>query len=122
MKESSGEGLATHTGPESEPRHLVANDLAALRALPLAVIENADGDYKSAINVFGRLQVPTAIANILPWAPIVDGQIFSGQTLIQNQPYEGFYKGLNGTAKPKPYMIGVNRDEGGCSRTWPIRR
>src|SRR5262249_41595685 len=54
----------------------------------------------------------TAIANLLPWAPIVDGQIFSGETLIQNQPYQGFYNGPNGTADPKPYMIGVNRDEG----------
>jgi len=87
-------------------------DLAALRALPLAVIETADGDYESPTDVFARLSVPTPIANILPWTPIVDGQIFSGETLIQNQPYQGFYKGPNGAAKPKPYMIGVNRDEG----------
>jgi para-nitrobenzyl esterase len=87
-------------------------DLPALRALPLAVIENADGDYESLTDVVGRLQVPTAIANILPWTPIVDGQIFSGETLIQNQPYQGFYKGPNGRAKPKPYLIGVNRNEG----------
>ena len=87
-------------------------DLAALRALPLAVIESADGDYESAIDVLGRVGVPTAIANILPWTPIVDGQIFSGATLIQNQPYQGFYNGPNGKAGPKPYMIGVNRDEG----------
>ena len=87
-------------------------DLAALRALPLAVIETVDGDYESPTDVIGRLQVPTAIANILPWTPIVDGQIFSGETLIQNQPYQGFYDGPNGTAEPKPYLIGVNRDEG----------
>jgi len=87
-------------------------DLAALRALPLAVIENADGDYESPTDVIGRLQVPRAIANILPWTPIVDGQILSGETLIQNQPYQGFYKGPNGKAGPKPYLIGVNRDEG----------
>ena len=87
-------------------------DVAALRALPLSLIETADGDYTSPTDVVGRLQAPTAIANILPWAPIVDGQIFPSGTLIQNQPYEGFYKGPNGSAKPKPYMIGVNRDEG----------
>jgi carboxylesterase type B len=87
-------------------------DLAALRALPLAVIETVDGDYESALDVIGRLQVPMAIANILPWTPIVDGQIFSGETLIQNQPYQGFTSGPNGTAEPKPYLIGVNRDEG----------
>ena len=56
--------------------------------------------------------MPTAIANILPWTPIIDGQIFSGETLIQNQPYQGFTSGPNGTAEPKPYLIGVNRDEG----------
>src|SRR5262249_62359380 len=33
-------------------------------------------------------------------------------TLIQNQPYQGFYKGPNGVVKRKPYLIGVNRDEG----------
>ena len=87
-------------------------DLPALRALPLAVIERADGDYESPTAVIGRLEVPRAIANILPWTPIVDGQIFSGETLIQNQPYQGFYNGPNGTAGPKPYVIGVNRDEG----------
>ena len=64
------------------------------------------------LDVIGRLQVPMAIANILPWTPIVDGQIFSGETLIQNQPYQGFTSGPNGTAEPKPYLIGVNRDEG----------
>jgi carboxylesterase type B len=89
-----------------------ALDLPALRALPLAVIEAADGDYDSLTAVLGRLQVPTAIANLLPWTPIVDGQIFPGETLIQNQPYQGFYNGPNGTAGPKPYLIGVNRDEG----------
>ena len=87
-------------------------DLAALRALPLSVVETVDGDYTSLTDVIGRLQVPTAIANVLPWTPIVDGQIFSGETLIQNQPYQGFYDGPNGTAGPKPYLIGVNRDEG----------
>ena len=87
-------------------------DVDSLRALPLAVVETADGDYDSPSNVFGRLSVPTPIANLLPWTPIVDGQIFSGETLIQNQPYEGFYKGPNGTARPKPYLVGVNRDEG----------
>ena len=88
-------------------------DLAALRALPLAVIETADGDYETLTDVVGRLQVPTRIANVLPWTPIVDGQIFpGGETLIQNQPYQGFYNGPNGTARPKPYLIGVNRDEG----------
>jgi para-nitrobenzyl esterase len=87
-------------------------DLPALRALPLATIEAADGDYDSLTDVLGRLQVPTAIANILPWTPIVDGQIFSGKTLIQNQPYQGFHDGPGGKAKPKPYLIGVNRDEG----------
>jgi carboxylesterase type B len=87
--------------------------LAALRAIPLSVIETADGDYTSPTDVLARvLGVPTAIANVLPWAPIVDGQIFSGETLIQNQPYQGFYNGPNGTVEPKPYMIGVNRDEG----------
>jgi para-nitrobenzyl esterase len=87
-------------------------DVAALRALPLSLVETADGDYTSPTDVFGRLQVPVAIANVLPWAPIVDGQIFSGETLIQSQPYEGFYKGPNGSARPKPYVVGVNRDEG----------
>jgi para-nitrobenzyl esterase len=87
-------------------------DLAALRALPLALIETADGDYQSPTDVFGRLGVPAAIANILPWTPIVDGQIFPGETVIQNQPYQGFYSGPNGIAGPKPYVIGVNRDEG----------
>ena len=87
-------------------------DLPSLRALPLAVIENADGDYESATDVFWRLSVPTPIANLLPWTPIIDGQIFSGETLIQDQPYQGFYKGPNGTARPKPYLVGVNRDEG----------
>jgi carboxylesterase type B len=87
-------------------------DLAALRALPLALVETADGDYESATDVFARISVPTPIANILPWTPIVDGEIFSGETLVQNQPYQGFYKGPNGVAKPKPYLIGVNRDEG----------
>ncbi len=76
------------------------------------MIENADGDYESATDVFGRLSVPTPIANLLPWTPIIDGQIFSGETLIQEQPYQGFYKGPNGTARPKPYLVGVNRDEG----------
>src|SRR5215471_12280387 len=87
--------------------------VAQLRAVPLSIVETADGDYTSPTDVLARvLQVPTAIANLLPWAPIVDGQIFSGETLIQNQPYQGFYNGPNGTAEPKPYMIGVNRDEG----------
>src|SRR5262249_26117163 len=87
-------------------------DLAALRALPLSLIKRVDGDYESLTDVIGRLQVPTPIANLLPWAPIVDGQIFSGETLIQNQPYQGFYKGPNGKVGPTPYMIGINRDEG----------
>src|SRR5215831_11171577 len=87
--------------------------VAEMRAVPLSVIETADGDYTSPTDVLARvLQVPTAIANLLPWAPIIDGQIFSGETLIQNQPYQGFYNGPNGTVEPKPYMIGVNRDEG----------
>jgi len=80
--------------------------------LPLSLIETVDGDYESLADVIGRLQVPTPIANLLPWAPIVDGQIFSGETLIQNQPYQGFYKGPSGKVGPTPYMIGVNRDEG----------
>src|SRR5262245_15380817 len=87
-------------------------DVAALRALPLALIETADGDYQSPTDVFGRIGVPMAIANLLPWTPIVDGQIFSGDTLIQNQPYQGFYNGPKGIAGPKPYLLGVNRDEG----------
>ena len=87
-------------------------DLPALRALPLATLENADGDYTSLTNITGRLQVPSAIANVLPWTPIVDGQIFTGDTLIQNQPYQGFYDGPGHNAEPKPYLIGVNRDEG----------
>ena len=88
-------------------------DLAGLRALSLDLIETADGDYDSFTAILGRIQVPAPIANILPWTPIIDGQIFtSGPTLIQNQPYEGFYNGPKGTARPKPYMIGVNRDEG----------
>ena len=87
-------------------------DLAALRALPLATLETADGDYTSPLDVFGRLQAPMALAEVLPWTPIIDGQIFAGETLIQNQPYQGFYDGPNGTAGPKPYLIGVNRDEG----------
>jgi para-nitrobenzyl esterase len=87
-------------------------DLPALRAVPLATIEAADADYTSATNVIGRLQVPVPIANALPWSPIVDGQIFSGETLIQNQPYQGFADGPGGTAEPTPYLIGVNRDEG----------
>ena len=41
-------------------------DLAALRALPLATIETADGDYTSPLDVFGRLQAPTAIAKCCP--------------------------------------------------------
>src|SRR5262245_9308829 len=87
--------------------------VAEMRAVPLSVIETADGDYTSPTDVLARvLQVPTAIANLLPWAPIIDGQLFSGETLIQNQPYQGFYNGPNGTVEPKPYMIGVNRDEG----------
>jgi para-nitrobenzyl esterase len=89
-----------------------AFDLPALRAVPLATIKAADADYTSASNVIGRLQVPAPIANALPWSPIVDGQIFSGDTLIQNQPYQGFADGPHGTAEPKPYLIGVNRDEG----------
>ena len=87
-------------------------DLAALRALPLATIETADGDFNSLTDVLSRIQVPTAIANILPWTPIVDGQIFAGKELIQDQPYQGFHDGPGGKAKPKPYLIGVNRDEG----------
>jgi carboxylesterase type B len=87
-------------------------DLATLRAQPLSAIEAADGDYSSVGDLFGHLQVPTAIADVLPWTPIVDGQIFSGATLIQNQPYDGFYTGPKGRAGPKPYLIGVNRDEG----------
>jgi carboxylesterase type B len=88
-------------------------DLAELRGLSLDLIEKADGDYDSLTAVLGRLQVPTAIANILPWTPIIDGQIFaSGPTLIQNQPYQGFYDGPKGKADAKPYLIGVNRDEG----------
>ena len=86
-------------------------DLAALRALPLATLETADGDYTSPLDVFGRLQAPMALAEVLPWAPIIDGQIFAGDTLIHNQPYLGLYNGPNGTAGPKPYLIGVNRDE-----------
>lgn len=86
--------------------------LQQLQAVPLAAIETADGDFNSLQSVLARLQVPSAIANVLPWTPIVDGQIFTGDTLIQNQPFEGFYSGPNGTAGPKPYMIGVNRDEG----------
>ena len=95
-----------------QPAPTCTFDLAALRALPLATLETADGDYDSPPDVLGRLQAPMAIANVLPWTPIVDGQIFSGDTLIQNQPYQGFYDGPNGTAGPKPYLIGVNRDEG----------
>lgn len=87
-------------------------DIATLRAQPLALIETADGDYSSFSDLFGRLQVPSAIADVLPWTPIIDGQIFSGTTLIQGQPYDGFYDGPAGTASPKPFMIGVNRDEG----------
>jgi carboxylesterase type B len=87
-------------------------DLPALRAVPLAVIERADGDYDSLTAILGRLQVSTAVANILPWTPIVDGQIFTGGTLVQNQPYQGYYSGPNGVVMPKPYLIGVNRDEG----------
>jgi para-nitrobenzyl esterase len=87
-------------------------DVPALRALPLSLIEAADADYTSAIDVLGRIDVPAPIANALPWTPIVDAQIFSGETLIQNQPYQGFFDGPNGTAEPKPYLIGVNRDEG----------
>jgi hypothetical protein len=46
-------------------------DLAALRALPLSTIEAADGDYASLLDVFGRLQASMAIADVLPWTPIV---------------------------------------------------
>jgi para-nitrobenzyl esterase len=46
-------------------------DLAALRALPLATVETADGDYTSPLDLFGRLQAPVAIADVLPWTPIV---------------------------------------------------
>jgi para-nitrobenzyl esterase len=87
-------------------------DLATLRAQPLALIETADGDYASFGDLFGRLEVPAAIADLLPWTPIVDGQIFPGAGLIQSQPYAGFYAGPKGRAGPKPYLIGVNRDEG----------
>ena len=87
-------------------------DLAALRAAPLSAIETADGTYDSLDSILARLQVPTPLANLLPWTPIVDGQIFPGETLIQNQPYQGFYAGPGKPAAPKPYLIGVNRDEG----------
>ncbi len=88
-------------------------DLAALQSLPLAQIETADATYSSFAGILGRIRVATPIANILPWTPIVDGQVFtSGPTLIQGQPYQGFYSGPAGTAPPKPYMVGVNRDEG----------
>lgn len=87
-------------------------DLPALRALPLATIQAAEGTYNTLGNILTRLQVPTPLANLLPWTPIVDGQIFSGDTLIQNQPYQGFYAGPGKRALPKPYIIGVNRDEG----------
>ena len=90
-----------------------AFDLDDLRALPLDVIEQADGTYSSFSGLGRRILVPTAISDILPWTPIVDGQIFtSGPSLIQSQPYEGFYDGTQGTAPAKPFMIGVNRDEG----------
>lgn len=101
--------LCTATGQPAD----CSFDLAALRALPLATIATADGDYDTLSAVLARLQAPAAIANLLPWTPIIDGQVFaSGQTLIQNQPYEGFYDGPKGTATPKPYLVGVNRDEG----------
>ena len=88
-------------------------DLAGLRALPLDVIETADRAYSSLAGITRRLLVPTPITNILPWTPIIDGQIFSnGPTLIQSQPYDGFYSGPKGTADAKPYVTGVNRDEG----------
>lgn len=88
-------------------------DLAGLRALPLGVIEAADHAYSSFAGIARRLLVPGSIANILPWTPIVDGQVFpSGPGLIQSQPYAGFYQGPLGTADAKPYVIGVNRDEG----------
>ena len=88
-------------------------DLAGLQALPLDVIESADGVYSSLAGILDRVLVPNAIANILPWTPIIDGQILtSGPTLIQSQPYQGFTSGPNGTAPARPYMIGVNRDEG----------
>ncbi|MFO1048312.1 MAG: carboxylesterase family protein [Geminicoccaceae bacterium] len=87
-------------------------DLAGLQALPLAQIEAADASYSSFAGILERILVSTPIANLLPWTPIVDGQIFTGPTLIQSQPYLGFYSGAAGTAPAKPYMIGVNRDEG----------
>ena len=90
-----------------------AFDLAGLRALPLATVETADAAYSAFAATAQRLLVATPIANVLPWTPIIDGQVFaSGSTLIQSQPYQGFYSGPAGTAAPKPYMIGVNRDEG----------
>lgn len=88
-------------------------DLADLQSQPLSVIEAADAAYSSLDGILGRIRVATPIANILPWTPIIDGQVFaSGPTLIQSQPYQGFYNGPGGTAPAKPYMIGVNRDEG----------
>src|SRR5262249_20774497 len=53
--------------------------VAQLRAVPLSIVETADGDYTSPSDVLARgLGVPTLIANLLPWAPIIDRQIFSG--------------------------------------------
>ena len=41
-------------------------DLAALRALPLATLETADGDYASPLDVFGRLQAPWPLPRSCP--------------------------------------------------------
>ena len=90
-----------------------AFDLADLQSLPLDQVETADAAYSSFANTLGRLVVATPVANILPWTPIIDGQVFgSGPTLIQGQPYQGFHTGSGGNVPAKPYMIGVNRDEG----------
>ncbi len=78
-------------------------DLAALRGLSLALIENADGDYNSLTDVLGRLQVPTAIANILPWTPIIDGQIFVRQDPDPEPALPGLLRRAQGQGRcPSP--------------------
>src|SRR5262249_56440597 len=44
--------------------------------------------------------------------PQTGGQIFGGKPVTKTQPSGGFRGGPNGPAEPKPYLIGVNRDEG----------
>lgn len=73
------------------------NQLACLRNLPVEEILDSQENWSLALDVLeGGLQ------GILPWAPVVDGELISGQPLEQ-----GLRQG-----SPKPLLIGHTAEEG----------